>query len=298
MATQKKYALHLNDPKALNRMFYNQFDPEFIYTKADALWFIDQHRGQFLSFITGAGGTTEDLNAEYFGTLQAEIHFSFFHQCETFFALVFAAFQQIPHWLYLTTYETREVKANIQQYVDNDYSQIGGKAITDSRSFLHWGIYTGATIHELPPGKTWGDALDNLDHFLRIVARRYLAGTEYNAYKHGIRILRGKQSFKIHPPGQPDKPNTSLESDNALTFLELKDKKEGAFTVHQTTMFFNVKEDFGHLELLAQLATSIKNTRLEHFGGKAKKREITAFFDLDRKQLAEMAEITTWSFTL
>lgn len=298
MPKQKTYILCTNDIKEINRKFYEKFDPEFIHVKADTFWFIDQHRTDFISFVAKAGGEAADLDDNFFNTLHAEIHFSFFHQCETLFALIFAGFQKMPHWLYLTTYETREIKARIQEFIDNDFTNIGGESVTDDRSFLHWGVYTGAAPSEIPVGKTWNDALDNLAHFLRIIAKRYLAGTEYNAYKHGIRILHGKQGLMIQFLSHPGTPKITLESDNALAYLELKDKGEKGRTVHQTIKFFSIKEDFGQLQMLAKLGTSIKNTRLEYFGGKAKNRQIVAFYELDKEQLDEMAEKTSWTLPL
>jgi hypothetical protein len=297
MHKKRTYVFSSKDPGELNLAFYQKFDPGFIDTKAGTLWFIDQHRESFCEFVKNCNGLTEVLNDDYYHTLQAEIHFAFFHQCETLFALIFAAFQKLPHWLYLTTYETREIKRRVRQYIDRDFSEIGGRAITDARSFLNWGVYSGATVTQPPPGKTWDGALDNLDHFLCHVAERYLAGTEYNAYKHGIRMLRGKQEFKVYPRDNPDTPSLALESDNALTYLELRKDDERGQTVHQTVKFFKAKEDYAHIQMLAKLAESIKNTRIEKYGGSAK-REIIAFFDLDREQLIELSEVTTWTLSL
>ena len=108
---------------------------------------------------------------------------------------------------------------------------------------------------------------------------------------------RGKFALKIHPSGDHSKTSLHLESDNALSFLELIDKEEDGLTVQQTTKFFNVEEDYGHLQLMARLSKTIRDTRLQYYGGVVEDAALIAFYDLDREQLQGLREITTFSIT-
>jgi hypothetical protein len=60
------------------------------------------------------------------------------------------------------------------------------------------------------------------------MAERYITGSEYNAYKHGLRVMTGQSSFGLrleNPPGNPVGPLRILASSkDSLSYLELKEQ--------------------------------------------------------------------------
>jgi hypothetical protein len=70
------------------------------------------------------------------------------------------------------------------------------------------------------------------------MAERYIAGTEYNAYKHGLRVMTGQSSFGLrleNPPGTPIGPLRILASSkDSLSYLEMKEEVKQSPHENQT----------------------------------------------------------------
>ena len=133
MAKPKKgQTLIFRNPGMINRRFYDGFDHKFLYRKAQTLMFLVREQERFIEMVKQAEQAHEDstempllsqdIEDKYFERLRAEVYFTEMHQFEGFFALLLAVFQKLPHWLYLTLYETREIKQAIKQYLAGDVS--------------------------------------------------------------------------------------------------------------------------------------------------------------------------------
>ena len=149
MAKPKKgQTLIFRNPGMINRRFYDGFDHKFLYRKAQTLMFLVREQERFIEMVKQAEQAHEnstempllsqDIEDKYFERLRAEVYFTEMHQFEVtgrlasgglpraevyftemhqfegFFALLLAVFQKLPHWLYLTLYETREIKQAIK----------------------------------------------------------------------------------------------------------------------------------------------------------------------------------------
>lgn len=94
-----------------NLRFYTRYDEHFLFNKvATFLYVLDEGEPavkQIEERLIANGGAK--LSERYLEAIRAEIFFTALHQCETFFALLIAPFQPLPHWLFLTTYETKEI---------------------------------------------------------------------------------------------------------------------------------------------------------------------------------------------
>ncbi len=63
---------------------------------------------------------------------------------------------------------------------------------------------------------------------------------EYNAYKHGLRVLTGHSSFQV--ASNPQDPFFVLgDSKDSLSFLELENDTAEGKTVVEVTKHFNLK---------------------------------------------------------
>jgi hypothetical protein len=238
MAKQKKpldYA-YAADPNELNLRFYRRYDENFLYNKALTLAMVLENEERFK--VQAAEYQDVDpsrINDKFFESLRAEMHFTEMHQFEGFFALLIAVFQEQPDWIYLTDYTTWEMKDAIKLYIaadtiagrDNIKTLTNNKVATE-REFISYAIYATYKPHGEEQDDSWDTNLDNIAWLIRHMAERYIAGSEYNAYKHGLRVMTGQSSFGLrleNPPGTPVGPLRILASSkDSLSYLEMKEQ--------------------------------------------------------------------------
>src|SRR6266699_6146027 len=143
----------LRNPGQLDRRFYDVFDHKFLFRKAQTLMYLFDQKEQFKELVTKSDEQSEntgseylssqDIDDKYFEGLRAEVYFTEMHQFEGFFALLLTVFQQLPHWLYLTTYGTSEIKRAIQNYVDGNISAITNGEVNTVEEFVILAVYAG-----------------------------------------------------------------------------------------------------------------------------------------------------------
>ncbi len=289
----KKYLVR--DPKALDLMFYSNYDDNFIFNKAMSLLSILDLGDEYKLLAEKSKLPPFEINRKFFEALEAEIYFSEFHFFESFWGLAIAIFQDSPHWLYLTTYETKEIKEKVSAFLNEDVKTLTNDRLTNFNDLVNQAIYTDYTFTE-KVRPNWQTNIDNILWALQRIGRKYLDAKEYNGYKHGLRVMTGPTSFAIYPDGEPDKAS-GISSDHSLIFLETQSKGEKELTVHQTVKHFNLNESINHILLLNMMTSTIKSTRLAKLKGESKADNIYTFFDLDRDGLLNEGGKTQWSTT-
>jgi hypothetical protein len=295
MPKKKKYIIR--DVNGLNLHFYKRYDEHFLMNKAKTLMFIIEEKDSFMSFVKEIDGMNEDLNDKYFEALRAEIHFTELHQFEGLFALMMAIFQELPHWLYLTTYTTSDIKNKIKLFIDGDIKTLTNGAMKDLQIFTSRSIYADFVSSKESHKEKWNENLDNIHWVVKKIAKKYLQSTEYNAYKHGLRVMTGRSAFVLHPDNQPEKAVCLSHSEDSLSFLELKDEGEGGLTVREVTKHFSPDESFNHLFIMHSLLQTIKTTRLARIKQESG-AHINTLFELDKEKLMELGKSTSWRFTV
>src|SRR6266568_7052899 len=193
----------LRNPGQLDRRFYDGFDHKFLFRKAQTLMYLFDQKEQFKELVTKRDEQSEntgseylasqDIDDKYFEGLKAEVYFTEMHQFEGFFALLLALFQELPHWLYLTTYKTGEIKTAVQNFLDGQIKAITNNKVDNKKDFIIHAIYAGFPLSDENREVT----LENIGWFLERLGERYLEAVEYNAYKHGLRVLTGPSQFSL-----------------------------------------------------------------------------------------------------
>jgi hypothetical protein len=148
----------IRDPDRLNLRFYDGFDHKFLYRKAQTLMYLFDQRDQFRELVKqvdeqsenveGEYLTSQDIDEKYFEGLKAEVYFTEMHQFESFFALLLALFQELPHWLYLTTYKTGEIKEAVRHFLEGNIAAITDSKVDTEQDFIHHAIYAGFALSE------------------------------------------------------------------------------------------------------------------------------------------------------
>jgi len=197
----------------------------------------------------------------FFETLRADVLFAEFQQTEAVFALIAASFQKLPHWLYLTTYSSGDLHKKVEQFVNRDYDGFTGITSSTIEKILNWSIYSKYNPANPEEQATWSTNLANIDYLLRRAAVRFLEADEYNAYKHGVRVLTGKHGKHFLKQGEA-KPFLSIQSDDSVSYLEIRKDEAGRQVVCVTTKHFNPEESITVLQVLSALVRCMRNTRL------------------------------------
>src|SRR5260370_988382 len=178
MAKPKKgQTIIIRSPDMINQRFYEGFDHKFLYRKAQTLMFLVKEQERFTQMVMQAGeahedGTElpllrEDIDDKYFERLRAEVYFCEMHQFEGFFALLLAVFQGIPHWLYLTLYETKEIKQAVEHYLAGNITAVTNGALSTVEDFITRTVYAGFSPEARLGNSQWDESIECIDWMLK-----------------------------------------------------------------------------------------------------------------------------------
>lgn len=291
---KKKYIIRY--PEQLNLEFYKGFHEDFLYNKAFTLWAITEKQEKFFEL---AEIKPDDKNevAKYLQNLNAEIYFTEMHQAEALFALMFALSQGLPHWLYLSTYKTIEIKEGICDFIKEAIEKITFGKLKTLKEYIDYSIYFNFKPLDEKKAKNWDKNIENAIWLLKRIGERYLEADEYNAYKHGLRVFTGETAIFVSPSDSPGKKTCLAHSKNSFNYLQIKDKGEGGLTVFKTIKHFNPVESLNYLFVMRQMLETIKTTRLARLLRETDKVKINTFFEIDKKGFQELARKTIISVT-
>ena len=261
---QKNRTYQISDEYDLNLRFYEGYDEAFLMDKASTLWMIVNRQDEFKQWTTQQGSTGEGVTAKYFEALRAGIYFTEFHQFEALFALLLSIYQSLPHWLYLTTYRHEDIRGKVEAFISGDIKTVTDGETESMEDFLNHAIYHGYVADQGGEEEQWRKNIDNIAWLLRRRASKYQKASdsrsgEYNAYKHGLRVMTGEHFMRIGLGDNPAQWATLGASPDLISFLETKDEG-GHHAVHETTRHFNPKESIRHLSFMMSFLGVMKNT--------------------------------------
>src|SRR6266699_655312 len=210
-----------------NLRFYERYDENFLFNKMVTLLYILDEGESVIKQIeerlieNGAASFSE----RYLESIRAEIFFTALHQCETFFALLIALFQPLPHWLYLTAYETKEIKQAVELIVGNQIGDVTGGAITTIQDFIKVAVYSEVMTAEPRLASRWEENIDNAAWLVKRIGKFFLKyDRAYNSYKHGLRVMTGPHQVSIglqNLDGTTGGPMHVIQaSDDSVTYLQ------------------------------------------------------------------------------
>ena len=173
-----------------NLKFYMGYDEHFLFNKVASFLYIldvgEPAARQIEEGLIANGGTK--LSEKFLESIRAEIFFTALHQCETFFALLIAPFQPLPHWLYLTTYETKEIKQAVELIVSSQINELTSGVITTMQDFIKVAVYSEVAPSDPQLASRWDENIDNTAWLVTRIGKFFFKyDRAYNSYKHGLR---------------------------------------------------------------------------------------------------------------
>lgn len=306
------YLLHNTDVQDLNRTFYRGYDENFLYSKALALNYLAYGLGDQQEHLKQQTKisieTDEDINDKFFTALRAELYFTAIHQFECLFALLMARYQSSPDWFYLSEYEPGEMRKAAELFLKEEIGPLTGYRMNKG-DFINQSMYSDFRLQDQSE-KKWGENIENISWLLDRIAERYITASarnvgEYNAYKHGLRVMAtGHSTISVQlqnsldgtPVGQPHLVGAS---EDAFRFLQMeKDEQQNGTLVREVIKHFSPRESFFFIVQMRQMLETVKFTRLARLNGE-EHVSLNMFFDLDRSYVLSLrGDHTTFSITI
>src|SRR6266700_3336363 len=285
-----------------NLRFYERYDENFLFNKmVTLLYILDEGESvikQIEERLVSNGGAS--FSERYLESIRAEIFFTALHQCETFFALLIAPFQPLPHWLYLTIYETKEIKQVVELILADKITEITGGGITTIQDFIKFAVYCEVMAADLQMTKRWDENIDNVAWLVKRIGEFFFKyDRAYNSYKHGLRVMTGPHQLRIglqKPDGATTGPMHVIQaSEDSVTYLQKEPVREvdgeKEIPISEVTKAFNPFEATFYLAKMNQMLETIRATRLAFLEGGEPVESLNTFFGLDRDEVEQLARI-------
>ncbi|NBC28281.1 MAG: hypothetical protein GVY08_15575 [Bacteroidetes bacterium] len=284
-------------------IFYKQFPYKYWLFKAEMLHeMIERDESNFNDKdgnLEALGGSSKEFQQ----MLKYELHFTYYHQAEALFELIFALEKVMSEskyvWLEMSQYKPRDMQRFTKkiQRLANGSDELRTKKVnlTDGReiSFYEWLIYD-AFVPEIKKSEEQVKvSTEKVDDILLFAAKDLSDKKEYNAFKHGMRVLHLFDHFKI---GDKEKNKFELNFDlkNSFTYVNYpknKQRSDGkAGDVQAVTKGYSPKQDLMKIKLITMLMTGIIEVRKMRFFGTGRIMEFLEF-DINKK-LAELSPRT------
>lgn len=228
----------LSDPKE----FYRSYQKDFHKIKAEYLMLmlnnIEKHEQDLFK-----SELNEDERGDFRRILKSDLRQTYFHAIETVFELIFALKPKFENskihtndfnlQIALTYSDWTKTYQEIQNIAkeDNALDFMGKKLIFHNHkiSVGTYLFYMGTFYHEEYKGNLAEKIKDSLEAIklgIRIIANDFINREEYNAYKHGLRIIPSATKLML---AEDEKTEPILQfdmSDSMSFFVKMKDKEE------------------------------------------------------------------------
>lgn len=288
MLGKPKLPFLVNDPKRLDLKFYSGYDERFLCRKVRILGTVLNDKDLLQQFLTEDSGPEHRERMRH--ALAAELLFTEFHQFESFFAMLVAPFQRLPHWIFLNTYSTGMIKEKARQFIAGDFKALSNGMAQDRDVFLRHAVYNNISGEQSSLGPTF----ENIWWIVYRMAEKYSSADEYNSYKHGLRMMSTTSTLAISASPTDFSNAFVTSSPHSITHLKLT-KVEAGTSVAIETKAFNPEESRAHVQIMSDILANIKRVRLAGLSGQTRV-EITLFTDIDKQGLQELAVLNNWSF--
>ena len=276
----------------LDLEFYRTYDPYLLYSRASSLLMAMDQPGTERRRLSKL--PVERQIKQHLAALAADIYFTEMQQFEASFALFVADFAHTPACAYLADYENRDLRALVKSF-------IGGKGLGETyiserseRSLVQRGIYRDSIPQDNESASKWNENIDNIIWLIRRVGERFIESSEYNSYKHGLRVATGASYVTFAIDGRA----TAIRhaSEHAVSHLQAVSTGPGTKKLRHETVHFSPIESWHHIAYLAGLAATMRSVRLAALDQTVNPPLIEMFLTLDRRALDRMGKRERFTF--
>jgi len=266
---------------AADERFYDGYDPNFLLTKATTLFAIYKNAEAFRESSQAWGMPIEDSVEDMRSVLATELHNTSFHQTEALIALLLCEYQGRPDWVYLTSYGNADMKNAARALAAGQFESLTKGMAKDAAAFVKAAVYANVDFSKMDVADQWERSVSDIAWLLGHVAERFVRGSEYNAYKHGLRVSAGFAGLGVASPSSPSTMKSVLSMEHAVTYLELGEETHGYVGQCVTKQ---ISADYS-FELIACMALVLMTTKEMRVARIRKNVETARFTQIDRDLL-------------
>ena len=273
--------------------FYEGYDPTFICKKAAALFGIYSNAASFKEFAASWECPVDSTDEGFLGALATEIHCASFHQFEGLLALLLAEYQNRPDWVYLTSYGNYEMKTAARALAKGDFEQITSGAHKTADDFVRAAVYGGLKLEDGEHNEAFKHSVGDIAWLIAHCAEEFVEGNEYNAYKHGLRVVSGAATLAVRPLDAVGPFTSILSMKHSVSYLEISEAPN-AYTGQRVTKELSPEYSYNVIAAIAKVLTIIRAMRIARIRGSV---EFVDFIDLDRDKLLSQQARSKMSFS-
>lgn len=264
-------------------IFYKEFPYKYWLYKAEMINSLLDSDKKFQD----SNGTLEIFDGslkEYKQMLKYELHFTYYHQAEALFELIFALEKLDDKYIWFIlseSYQHQKKYANKIKNIAEGKFKLFDKEVKlksgKSLSFIEWLLYDA--FGEKIQSDELKISLSKAKDIIQIIAEDLADKAQYNAFKHGMRVLPLWNKFSI---GIKDKQRKEFNFDleNSFTFLSFpKDRSK----IDEITIGYSPDQDLLKINLITLLMKSIIGVRRDKYFNN-KKGQLFHFVDIDFKK--------------
>lgn len=264
-------------------IFYKEFPYKYWLYKAEMLFKMIEDDEKVYHDKDGNLEALGGNKKEFDLMLKYELHFTYYHQAEALFELIFALENVISEskyvWLEMSKYKPGDMQrfAKKVNRLSEGSDELKAKkvSLTDGSevSFYEWLFYdTFKNKLDLSENEI-ENTKERIDQIIRFAALDLSDKGEYNAFKHGMRALHILKDFSIN--GNKDSSfNINFNLNNSFTYINFPKNEEESGTkkgdIQEITKGYNPKLDMFKIQLLTITMAGIIEIRKQRFYNKGK----------------------------
>lgn len=203
----------------LDETLFTLYQHDFIMKKVAVLKGIVDNHTSVLDIIQENSGVEFTDEDALISGLKAEIHFSKYHALETMFAIAFALIKQ-PNdvWLWLSTYSFSTFNKMVGDVARSGISSVSGKSDFETIQSI---FFKNCPTDFLEQERT-RKAIHKISTIMILCAKELTYKSEYNSYKHGLRIING--SLRLKAVYDDDSEGKIISEVPGFVYLDTREK--------------------------------------------------------------------------
>jgi hypothetical protein len=291
LKSQKPFLTFHQTGQAADANFYDGYDPGFLVSKARLLYAIYRNPDAFKACSNSWGMPAEETSDNLQSVVATELHNTSFHQTEAMIALLLCEYQNRPDWVYLTSYGNSEMKNAAKSIATGRFGDLTNGMASDPISFVKAAVYANVEFSSMPVAEQWERSVDDIAWLIGHAAERFVSGQEYNAYKHGLRVVAGSAGLGVATQTGPSEFKRVLSMKHAVTYLELGEET-GGYVGQCVTKEVSPEYSFELINCIALVLMTTKEMRV----ARTKQHVDTASFpQIDREVLLKLQPQSSFS---
>ena len=141
-----------------------------------------------------------------------------------------------------------------------DYGGITNQMHKSASEVITAAVYAGWRPDDGKTNVDWQASLNDIEWFVRHCAEYFVAGGEYNAYKHGLRVVTGSMTLGVAARGDTE-VRSVVSMKHSLSYLELGETPEG-YTAEEVTKQLDVDHSFAIIQSASLVLSLMREYRI------------------------------------